>query len=197
MLTVQQKNTNIYNLDVAIENRYLPEAVKDPKFPGVQKIIGYVCEFNKALTEGYGSENDTPGKFRGDSIRITNSRHRPPNAADVPRHMARFAEDVVGMWTGDPVRLHAFALWRLNWIHPFLDGNGRTARQFSYFPVCIKFGKLLPGNLTITSQIQQNKEDHYRALDAADRGDISMLEGQSRLYLVNQLRDALERDRGA
>ena len=28
-----------------------------------------------------------------------------------------------------PIRLSAYVLWRLNWIHPFVNGNGRTARD--------------------------------------------------------------------
>jgi len=33
-------------------------------------------------------------------------------------------------WTivDHPTTLAAFALWNLNWIHPFIEGNGRTAR---------------------------------------------------------------------
>jgi fido (protein-threonine AMPylation protein) len=30
------------------------------------------------------------------------------------------------------VHLAAYALWRLGWIHPFHDGNGRTARALAY-----------------------------------------------------------------
>jgi fido (protein-threonine AMPylation protein) len=30
-----------------------------------------------------------------------------------------------------PTMLAAFALWNLNWIHPFIEGNGRTARAVS------------------------------------------------------------------
>jgi Fic family protein len=29
------------------------------------------------------------------------------------------------------VHLCAYVLWRLNWIHPFGDGNGRTARAIA------------------------------------------------------------------
>jgi hypothetical protein len=30
------------------------------------------------------------------------------------------------------IHLAAYLMWRLNWIHPFADGNGRTARMTSY-----------------------------------------------------------------
>jgi len=31
-----------------------------------------------------------------------------------------------------PLHLAAYTLWRMNWIHPFVDGNGRTSRAVSY-----------------------------------------------------------------
>ncbi len=27
----------------------------------------------------------------------------------------------------DPTTLAAYTLWRINWIHPFIEGNGRTS----------------------------------------------------------------------
>ena len=42
--------------------------------------------------------------------------------------------------SGDTVRLSAEVLWRLNFIHPFINGNGRTARAACYFVLCVKCG---------------------------------------------------------
>src|ERR1700691_2453032 len=42
------------------------------------------------------------------------------------------------------IHLAAYILWKLNWIHPFADGNGRTARAVSYAVLCIKLDGLLP-----------------------------------------------------
>lgn len=190
-LSLSDKNINAYRLDLLIERKFLSDVLHDDGFPSIDKILSLVTEFNRLLTTGPSSENDTPGKFRGGPVQIMRSNHRPPDANDVPGHMTHFAEEVVRMWDGDPVNLHAFVLWRINWIHPFFDGNGRTARKFSYFLLCVKFGKLLPGKETITSQIQQNKDAHYKALWEADQGDISPLQNQTRQYLTNQLQGAL------
>ena len=59
-------------------------------------------------------------------------------------------------------------MWKLNWIHPFTDGNGRTSRAASYFVLCMKLGYFLPGQLTIPDQISDNKDPYYDALEAAD-----------------------------
>jgi Fic family protein len=36
------------------------------------------------------------------------------------------------------VHLAAYVLWKMNWIHPFADGNGRTARAVSYVVLSIR-----------------------------------------------------------
>jgi Fic family protein len=56
----------------------------------------------------------------------------------------------------------------MNWIHPFVDGNGRTARAISYVILCVRLGYRLPGTQTIPEQIARNKSPYYTALEAAD-----------------------------
>ena len=155
----------------------------DPKFPNVRDIISLVKEFNFLLTDKEPDENPHPGEFRNGPVIINNSGHTPPDASDVASHMETFAEEVTRLWDGDYVRLH--------WIHPFFNGNGRTARAFSYFLLCVKYGGLLPGPSSITAQIQVNKDDHYKALHDADEGNLSPLESQTREYLRNQLQGAV------
>src|SRR3989440_9553027 len=67
-----------------------------------------------------------------------------------------------------PLHLAAYALWKLNWIHPFADGNGRTARAISYIVLSIKLNSLLPGTITIPDQIASDKTPYYDALELAD-----------------------------
>lgn len=73
-----------------------------------------------------------------------------------------------GNWNRSAVHLASYVLWRLNWIHPFVDGNGRTARALSYLILCIRLGYQLPGTNTIPDQISNNKNPYYHALEAAD-----------------------------
>ena len=73
--------------------------------------------------------------------------------------------------------LAAYALWRINNIHPFRNGNGRTARAVCYFILCVKAGGMLPGT-PIVPEILRNEpaRTHYVvALKEADRGDIRSL----------------------
>lgn len=151
MLSPAQKILNAYKLNLEIENHYLPAVVGDQRFPNPDRVLAIVCAFNRTLTEGPESENGTPGEFRKGTVVINRSEHEPPPWAEVPGLMKDFAEEVVRMWGDDLVKLHAYALWRLNWIHPFFDGNGRTAREFSYFLLCVRHGSLLPGRFTVTA----------------------------------------------
>jgi Fic family protein len=92
-----------------------------------------------------------------------------------------------------PLHLAAYALWKLNWIHPFTDGNGRTARAFSYLLLCLKLGYRVPGRKTIPDQISHDKNPYYRALETADKEwaakklDLSALEDLLADLLAEQL----------
>jgi Fic family protein len=84
-------------------------------------------------------------------------------------------------------------LWKLNWIHPFSEGNGRTARAVSYVVLSIKLDGLLPGKPTIPDQIAADKSPYYDALEKADEAfeagmiNVSALENLLDSMLATQL----------
>ena len=133
------------------------------------------------------------GVFRTDPITITNSRHNPPPPELVPELTEDMCDYINEHPAKSPVHLAAYLLWRTNWIHPFDDGNGRTARAISYAILCIALGYELPGTRTIPEQISENKAPYYKALEAADeayksiRIDVSVLEDLLEAHLANQL----------
>ena len=97
-------------------------------------------------------------------------------------------------WTSStPIHLAAYAMWRINWVHPFVNGNGRTARMYSYIILSIRIGFVLPGTYTIPHQISDNKSPYYEALDDADaawlnkRLDLSVMENLLGHLLAGQL----------
>ena len=109
--------------------------------------------------------------------------------------MDRFFSVVHENWEilDHPTMIPAYALWRLNWIHPFVEGNGRTARAACYYLLCLKQGKLLHGNKIVPERIREHREPYYDALQAADRAweqghfDVSALAD----YLGGLLREQL------
>lgn len=122
------------------------------------------------------------GRFRDEPIYV--GTHVPPHYATVPDLMDRFVSFIHENWFNlEPTQLAAYGLWRLNWIHPFIEGNGRTARAVCYYLLCVKYGGLLHGSKIVPERIRENREPYYAALRAADLAwadgnlDLTELEG--------------------
>jgi Fic family protein len=135
------------------------------------------------------------GRFRKEPIYV--GTHKPPHYKDVPNLMDRFISTVHENWDiWSPTELAAYGLWRLLWIHPFIEGNGRTARAICYYLMCVRAGALLPGDRIIPERIRDNRGPYYAALRQADQawdeGDLnfSELEGYLATLLDAQLRNA-------
>jgi len=134
------------------------------------------------------------GRYREEPIAVGN--HRPPHFREVPNQMDRFFSVVHENWTlhDHPTLIAAYALWRLNWIHPFVEGNGRTARAACYYLICMKQGRILPGRKIVPERIRENRMPYYAALRAADSAwdeglyDVSQLAN----YLSDLLKAQLE-----
>ena len=113
--------------------------------------------------------------------------------------MRRFFRDLASLWaTGDAVDVAAYALWRINWIHPFSDGNGRTAIAFSYACLCLKLGALLPGRKTMIDMITAEPGRYVAALNLAHQGvtgpsgepDLSAMKAYLDELLLHQMQTA-------
>ncbi len=136
------------------------------------------------------------GRFREEPIYVGN--HIPPRFQDVPDLMDRFFSMIHENWTivDHPTWLAAYALWRMNWIHPFVEGNGRTARAACYYLLCLKQGRLLPGIKIVPERIRDNRDRYYQALQSADKAwdaghfDVSELAEYLSDLLAAQLTDA-------
>jgi Fic family protein len=84
------------------------------------------------------------GRFREEPIYVGD--HKPPHFKEVSHWMDRFISTVQENWyVWSPTELAAYALWKFNWIHPFIEGNGRTARATCYYLLCTRSEALLPG----------------------------------------------------
>jgi Fic family protein len=140
------------------------------------------------------------GRWRDVPIVIEGSDHQPPPPEDVPKHVDDLCDYVNDHWSDkSPFHLAAYVMWRLNWIHPFVDGNGRTTRAVSYYVLCGKLGFHMPGVTTVAEMIAQNKDPYYKALEAADAAqkkgtlDVSEMEYLLSDLLAKQMVLALQR----
>jgi Fic family protein len=134
------------------------------------------------------------GNYRPANIEIGGSKHQPVGAHQVPEKVEGLCDYINENWISrKAIHLSAYVLWRLNWIHPFTDGNGRTSRAASYLILCLRLGYPLPGKKTIPDQISENKNPYYIALEKADaeweKGiiDLSGLEEMIKAMLARQL----------
>lgn len=139
------------------------------------------------------------GTFRNTRVEIGGSRHAPPHESLVPAKVEDLCEWVNRNWSvRSALDLCAYVMWRLNWIHPFADGNGRTTRAVAYLVLCIRAGARLPGWPTIPEQIAADKTPYYKALEDADTAvndeetDLSAMINLLEGYLQKQLAAVLE-----
>lgn len=132
---------------------------------------------------------------------ITGSPHQVPHESAV-RHLICDLVDKLNAAASDSSAIWraAYALWRLNWIHPFAGGNGRTARAFSYLIICMDMKMILPGVPSMPSLIYEHRDEYVAALRAADESaidgaepDISRMEAFLQDIVTRQLAAAIDR----
>ena len=129
---------------------------------------------------------------------VTVGDYVPPPHYRLDALMEDFVNFVNRTWeTSDPVLLAAFVLWRLNYIHPFINGNGRTARAACYFVLCVKLNGLLPGTTILPELLRQNRDAYVMALQQVDASartgtaDLSPLANLLGLLLAQQINVAM------
>ena len=102
-----------------------------------------IFELHRRVTEGTLDDPDAAGRFRRDDeqIRVIDEIegtvfHDPPPAAGLPRRLADLCEFANGRTPGyfvhPVIRAIILHFW-LAYDHPFVDGNGRTARALFYW----------------------------------------------------------------
>jgi Fic family protein len=139
------------------------------------------------------------GNFRPADVAIGQSKHIPPKAHLVAELIEEMCDHVQDSFeSAKAIHLCAYVMWRLNWIHPFTDGNGRTSRALAYYVLCAKTGYRLPGHNTLPEQIAADKKPYYEALERADEhwtdGELNLSELEELLdsCLADQLLSAYD-----
>jgi len=145
-----------------------------------------------------------PGEWRTGNAKITKSEHVPPGP-----HLISFLVQEMCDYVNDnfhektAFHLAAYVMWRLNWIHPFPDGNGRTSRVTAYIVLSTALKAVLPGSPSIPQQIQDDRAAYFRALEHADTVhrdtggvDVSQMEAALKNMLAKQLLSVIEQADG-
>lgn len=134
--------------------------------------------WNALILKGLAVEEGVrPGEFRSDSVVVGN--YRAPSAGDVEFLMIRLCEWLNSEDFELPDRRPEFraalavikavvAHLYLVWIHPFGDGNGRTARLLE-LQILLTAGFPTPATQLLSNHYNQTRSEYYRQLQAAGR----------------------------
>lgn len=124
----------------------------------------------------HGIDDANAGRYRSIAVRISGSMVVLPNPVKVPALMADFVKELAIRRDSHPVELAAEAHYRLVTIHPFIDGNGRTARlvmnllllQNGYPPALIRKRDRVPYlNALEKAQLGGSKDDYHTIIAKA------------------------------
>ena len=114
-------------------------------------------------------DDENASQYRGTQVRIAGASFIPPESWLIPNLMTEWGEWVISEEKiSHPVTLAAIAHHRLVAIHPFVDGNGRTARLVMNL-ILMRAG--YPP--TVIQRI--NRRQYYRVLERADAGKPTAL----------------------
>ncbi len=112
------------------------------------------------------------GEFRPCPVEVGvgDEAYIPPAHHRVQSMMDDFVNTVNFNWLRmDAVLLASIVLWQLNHIHPFINGNGRTARAACYYVLCVKSGGWILGEPILPELIKRSREEYVAALKSVDR----------------------------
>jgi fido (protein-threonine AMPylation protein) len=127
-----------------------------------------VLDLHSTILRGIDDAN--AGRYRSIGVRISGSMVVLPNPAKVPTLMADFLRQMGERTDLHPAELAAEAHYQLVTIHPFIDGNGRTARllmnlillQNGYPPALIRKRDRVSYLRSLEkAQLGGSKEDYY------------------------------------
>jgi Fic family protein len=144
---------------------------------------GDLRNIHRILLDGVRGGSRFAGEFRREEVKIgdigggeTVIHHHPPSWAQVEQELRELLDWVEatkqrGEGENDPwihpVIQAGIVQHRLVWIHPFLDGNGRTARLFTAL-LLFQRGYDFKYLFDLSSYYNEDRDKYYEALRTAD-----------------------------
>lgn len=154
---------------------------------------GIVRELHKILVKGVRGENADPGNYRKIQNYVVNSRthevvYTPPAPMDVPYLMREFTMWINNAEDVSPVLVAGISQFQFVHIHPFIDGNGRTARLLSTL-IFYKTGYDFKRLFTISEYYDKDRLSYYKAIQAVRKNNMDMTTWLE--YFVDGLRSQM------
>ena len=153
------------------------ETVKGLAQSGAAFSENDLIELHRIVLTRAGETN--AGIYRTGAVRIAGANHIPPNPIKVPELIEALFSEIQSL--DNPVEKAAKVHHGVASVHPFVDGNGRTAR------LAMNFILLAAGYppISIPTELRQH---YYDALEAADSGDFATWQ----IFLETQLHQELD-----
>lgn len=164
-----------------------------------------IRQFNERVLKGLALDAQIhPGELRTYSVGVADYRGAP--AGDLEYLLGRLCEWLAQPWitelpdysASDRLRLDAVlkaivAHLYLAWIHPFGDGNGRTARLVEFYLLATG-GVPFPAAHLLSNHYNQTRSEYYRQLSIASKsgGDVIPFILYALRGLVDELRAQIE-----
>jgi Fic family protein len=125
-----------------------------------------ILKVHKLLMRGIDDQN--AGKYRTGQVRVAGATFMPPRTDRIQplinellQTLSRNPDELT------PIELAAFFHHKLVYIHPFIDGNGRTARLLMNVI-------LLRNDYPFTVLLKVDRPKYLRALSEADHGNLAL-----------------------
>src|SRR3989337_397470 len=155
---------------------------------------GLIRELHRITVKGVRSDKADPGNYRKIQNYVVNSLTReiiytPPAPLEVPHLMREFAGWLNKNKDLSPVLTAGIAQFQLVHIHPFIDGNGRTARLLStliLYKTDYDFKRLF----SISEYYDKDRPDYYKAIQTVRNNDMDMTGWVE--YFLTGLRSQME-----
>ena len=164
---------------------------------------GLIREIQRRLVEGARGARAGPGRYRLEQNTVVNETtgevlYTPPPPYDVPVLMAEFVAWLNSKHTAHPVLVSGMAQYQFVYIHPFMDGNGRTSRLLSTLYL-YKTGYDFKRLFTISEYYDRDRAAFYRAIRSVKEPKLDMT-GWLEYFakgLSTQLREVTKRSKQA
>ncbi|MBI5793495.1 Fic family protein [Candidatus Uhrbacteria bacterium] len=115
------------------------------------------------------TDKDWAGRYRNANVIIGGADHKPPDALVVPKQMSDLIEWLRSERKKRPiVELAALLHHKIVFIHPFFEGNGRTARLLMNV-------LLMQAGYPLVIVLKNDRRKYYNVLRQADHGKSEAL----------------------
>lgn len=139
---------------------------------------GIIRELHKILVKDVRGGQADPGNYRKIQNYVVNSRTReviytPPTPLDVPHLMQEFVGWINSTEDLSPILIAGISQFQFVHIHPFIDGNGRTARLLSTL-ILYKTGYDFKRLFTLSEYYDNDRPAYYNAIQSVRENNMNM-----------------------